>query len=165
MSHPQSTPVRISKIIKSTITRLIDILYWPCWLHELCHYIPAKLYGFEPTISRTEVRYTRPHEAIWACVWISLAPSLVGLGGWLIGLVMLVSFIGWQMPLLAVWTGIALAWQVGCLNDFYQLWQVLREPKSPDYLDTIVDDDLSNIPNITNLDTLQAHTNHKLPPI
>jgi len=73
--------------------------------------------------------------------------------GWLIGLVALLSLIGWQVPLLAVWTGIALAWQIGCGYDFYQLWQVLREPRSPDYLDTIVDDDLSTVPNITNLDS------------
>ena len=95
--------------------------------HELCHYVPAYLLGFNPTFSHNRVSGEHPNPSKLAILIVTLAPSFVGLL-----LIIYPAYVALQLwwPLnLLMWFAIAgfeLSWQSQCKYDFMQAYQLLK---------------------------------------
>ena len=102
--------------------------------HELCHYIPARLMGFETRLEVDRVRIGPHIKTDWQILLVTLAPSGMGLF-----LLAGAAWLGWLAygqsefwAAILVGLAINVIWQLACLDDFFMVWFWLRYNRWPE---------------------------------
>ena len=97
--------------------------------HEACHYLAARLLGYEARFRGFYVTFY-PDEIDWRVFVVLLAPAMVGLAVLAFGAWVALQERAPIVVLLAL--GFNLPWQLCCIEDYYHLWHFWRHGEFPE---------------------------------
>jgi hypothetical protein len=117
--------------MRKFISLLLNIFYLFGYVHEALHYIPACLFGLNPQIEMTRVKYKIPDKS-WKEFVIAITPLSVFLT------VLILAIAGWNRSaktpadnrIWAGWILVCLGWIGTCLADVKKAVHIFRGDKS-----------------------------------
>lgn len=94
-------------------------------IHEIWHYLAAKLFGFEARLGFTEVVIVRHGDPDWRHYIVALAPAFVGLVVFSL-IISICLLLGLHWPAIG-FVFVGLGWQWGCEYDWRKVVKWMKD--------------------------------------
>ena len=98
------------------------------YVHEVFHYLPAWIFGLSPEMHKNYMTYDWDDKNKFRNIFVISGPIIVGVAGLSIAVCLWATraetaLDSWNY---GSWVMLSVAWMITCLNDFYDLFDVLR---------------------------------------
>lgn len=95
------------------IRKKLDVL---CYMHEIFHYLPAKIFDLDPEMHPTSTTFALEKANDWQIMIITLMPAYIG-SIWLL--------IAFYFQYMELWI-ISVFWMAACWFDFVNVYKYLK---------------------------------------